>query len=258
MTSCAHALWRFFAVAFFGLLLESAQAQAPVCVGCLACEQCAFVSLVPTCVDTCNTPATGLFCSSAGGGTCAPFCLADDCLTWSVPQQQCTSTCTGCFSCAGGGSCQPDESLRNPCGKCPGEPEYDSCYQVPGDLQTSSCLAIQDSNVPLLYRLAKIECAMLRLRTAMDEFPCSFDSDCMPPARTITCDACEQPFCDVDMKCNIRYLDPWLYPTEFDDNKCGPCSAYGNNCTLGRECGIDYCLEGGCTHLLGAPCNYQV
>lgn len=249
--------WLFAVVLLAAIsLTDLALAQPPACSNCLACETCAFVSLVPTCLDTCNTPATGLYCDATAGGTCAPFCPASSCLTWNVARQQCVSGCAGCTSCAGNGLCQPDESLRNPCGKCPDEPGYELCYQVPGDLVTSNCIAVQGSSVPLLYRLAHVECRMLELRTALDEFPCMFDSDCVAPARLVTCDPCKQAYCDIDMKCNVRHLDPWLYPVEFNDNKCGPCLAYDNNCTLARPCAIDYCLDGGCVHLLGAPCTY--
>lgn len=231
-------------------------AQTTACFGCLSCEDCLEIDELSQCVDACDTPGTGLYCAESGGGTCLPFCQASDCLVWSVAEQACVTTCVGCTTCSGAGTCVVDESVRNPCGKCPGDEEYDTCYVIPGDLKTSSCIAVQDSPMPLLYRLARAECAIVELTRLEGGFDCLFDSDCNPPNVLATCDPCKEAYCDIDSRCNTRFIDPFLYPAEYAAAKCGACSTYGNNCTLARPCAIDMCVENYCVHLVGAPCVY--
>lgn len=252
-TAAAHDA-HILAICLVALMYVLRSATASTCPACLACQTCTPVDGIPTCVDTCLTPTSGLYCDATGGGTCLSVCQASECLQWSVPEQQCVTTCPGCTSCAGGGTCVADESVRSPCGKCPGELGFETCYVVPGDIKTSSCLAVADSTMPLLFRLAKLECNVLDLQRLTRQFDCVFDADCSPPGYLVTCDACSEPFCDIDGFCSTRRVDMMLNPALYMANKCGSCNFHSNNCTLPNPCSIDVCDMGSCVHYLGAPC----
>jgi hypothetical protein len=203
---------------------------------CLDCD-----SDTGGCVDRCTVDQV---CSQCDGeGNCLPSCDTENC--FDCDGEGCVAQCTGCTSCDGAGSCAPDESLKNECGKCPGEVDFDDCCFIEKNLAFGGCLAACGSTDVCKW-MDKSACRLSALEQAALSFVCAADTAGGAEA-CADCDTCTTDSCSEQNSCTHEVID-------YDEAlKCGSCVALGG-CDDGNSCTYDSCVEDRCVHLLKSGC----
>lgn len=203
------------------------------CLSCEACEQ-------NLCVSDCALGEECIEVAYGGVGQCEPLCDANACEVFDAETETCVTTCVGCESCDGQGACQPDESLRNECLKCPGEPGFDDCCAYDKPVAFTGHLTIGPDNTNVALAITELHCRTLDLELAA--LTCSTDADCRD-CDTCTVDTCVNGAC---VHTPVAEPDQAL--------KCGFCMDFATGpdgrCDDGNPDTFDSCEMMRCKHLI--------
>lgn len=229
----------FAAVLLLATVAVRADYQCTADQDCLSCESCE----ANQCVNDCATGEECIEVAYGGMGECQAICDVDACEVFDAQSETCVTVCEGCTSCVQG-SCTVDESLRNECLKCPGDPGFDNCCAYDKPVAFTGHVTIGTNHTNLALAITELHCRTLDLELVA--LTCTTDAECRD------CDTCTVDTCDSGVCVHTPVADAPAEPGA--SLKCGMCMEFATGpdgrCDDGDASTFDSCEIGRCKHLI--------